>query len=386
MDVVSPTRQRGAYEGVILKILRDSGPTSRTGLSAITGLSPTTITKTVAPLVASGLLAERPDEHSGLGRPPIALVPVPEALTVCGVQIGVGRVRLGLADAQAHVRHVRSYDFDPAQSPEGVLDGIAHEVAAMLDRDTGASCIGVGVGAPGPVDHARRTNLLAINLGWSNIAISDALEDRLGIPVVVDHNVRSFALGEARYGGHHAESIAYLYVRTGVGLGVAVRGEPFYGGPGLGGESYLGHTRVVDDGLPCSCGARGCLETLVAEPYLLPALRARKGSSEAVHDVLAELQRLAASDPAAAALESSVLGHLAGALATVVNLFTPELVLVGGALSSLGGAALHRLHELTGDRIFPLLRDSLRIERAPGGDAALIRGAAAIALEVLHYS
>ncbi|WP_313546455.1 ROK family transcriptional regulator [Leifsonia aquatica] len=386
MTLLEPTRHRGPYEGMVLKILRDEGPTSRTRLSAITGLSPTTITKTVAPLIELGLLTERADEYGGLGRPAISLVPVPEALTVCGVQLGVGKYRVGLTDARSHVRTRTVSTFDPTLPPEEVMDLIAADIRSLLAADAGPTCTGVGVGAPGPVDLARRTNIRSVNLGWSDVPISDLLEDRLEIPVVVDHNVRSLALGEARYGGHGADSLAYLYVRNGVGLGVAVKGEPFYGGHGTGGESYIGHTQVVEHGLPCSCGGRGCLDTVVAEPFIAARLAELGGAAQPEANVMSELHRRARLDPAVAALEDQVIDHLVRSMAIIVNLFTPELLLVGGSLSSAPPEVITRLREGTRDRIFPLLRNSLRVEPADGDDDALIRGAAAIALEVLHYS
>lgn len=381
-----PLRTRGAHEGSVLKSLRDDGPTSRTKLSNITGLSPTTITKTVLPMLESGLLIERPDEYTGLGRPAVTLVPDPDAVTVAGVQIGVGKVRLGLSNAEGVIRSSRTYSFDLHQPAPEVLSDIADALTVLLEEDDGATCIGVGVGAPGPVDADRRRTILSINLGWRDVAISDLLETRIGLPVVVDHNVRSFALGEARYGDHRADSLAYVYVRTGVGFGIAVRGEPFYGGPGGGGESYLGHLRVVENGLPCSCGARGCLETIVAEPYLDRELEAIRGPSPAGAEIMRELHRIATNVSAAADLESTVIERLGEAVATIVNLFTPDLVLVGGALSALPPASLSRLDLATRERIFPLLRETLRVETASGDDNSLVRGAAAIALEVLHYS
>lgn len=382
--VVSP------YRGTLLKLLRDQGPTSRTGLSEITGLSPTTISKVVAPLVDDGILRESVDNRrSGLGRPALTLTPVPEAITVCGVQISVGTVRIGLADASAGVRIVESFAFDPTDDVVSVLERTAAKIAEILESDNAARCIGIGVGVPGPVDSLKRILRLCINLGWKHVPVADILEDRLGIPVVVDHNVRSLALAEARYGNRHADSLAYLYVRTGVGLGVAVRGEPFYGG--LGGESYLGHNRVVENGDLCSCGARGCLEAVVSEPYLIRTLNR---ISDPVPDdvvrtghILRTLhERAAGGDANAVTLEQSVVEHLAGALSNVVNLFTPDLVLVGGILSFAPDVFISRLREHVRDRIFPLLREDLTIERADAGDDAIVRGAAAVALEMLHYA
>jgi predicted NBD/HSP70 family sugar kinase len=378
------------YRGTMLKLLRDHGPTSRTGLSEITGLSPTTISKAIAPLIDTGILRESVDEtHSAIGRPALTLTPVPEATTVCGVQISVGTVRIGLADAAAQMRRVESFSFDPADNVESVLALTADKIAEILARDNAAPCIGIGVGAPGPVDALKRNLRVSINLGWRDVPVSDFLEERLNIPVVVDHNVRSIALAEARYGSRGADSLAYLYVRTGVGLGIAVRGEPFYGG--FGGESYLGHNRVVENGELCSCGAHGCLESVVSEPYLIRTL---ERISDPVPDDVAKSGRIldvihrraVGGDANAVDLEESVVAHLASALSNVVNLFTPDLVLVGGILSFAPDVFISRMRERVRDRIFPLLREDLRLERADAGDEAIVRGAAAVALEMFHYA
>jgi len=166
--VVSP------YRGTLLKLLRDQGPTSRTGLSEITGLSPTTISKVVAPLVDDGILRESVDNRrSGLGRPALTLTPVPEAITVCGVQISVGTVRIGLADASVSIRIVESFAFDPTDDVVSVLERTAAKIAEILESDNAARCIGIGVGVPGPVDSLKRILRLCINLGWKHVPVAD---------------------------------------------------------------------------------------------------------------------------------------------------------------------------------------------------------------------
>jgi predicted NBD/HSP70 family sugar kinase len=392
MVLTGPNTEQVAspYRGTLLKLLRDQGPTSRTGLSEITGLSPTTISKAIAPLIDRGILRESVDEtRSAIGRPALTLTPVPEATTVCGVQISVGTVRIGLADAAAHVRGVESFSFDPADDVESVLARTADKISEILAREDAAPCIGIGVAAPGPVDALKRRLRVSINLGWRDVPVSDFLEERLRIPVVVDHNVRAIALAEARYGNRGVDSLAYVYVRTGVGLGIAVRGEPFYGG--LGGESYLGHNRVVEGGELCSCGAHGCLESVVSEPYLIRTLE--RISEPVPNDVarsgrILELlhRRAVGGDANAVDLEESLVTHLASALSNVVNLFTPDLVLVGGILSFAPDVFVSRMRERVRDRIFPLLREDLRLERADPNDDSIVQGAAAVALEMFHYA
>lgn len=380
---VGPTRN--PYEGRILALLRDSGPTSRTHLAEVSGLSPTTITKVVAPLVDRGLLRESVDSTAcKIGRPSVTLTPLPEAVTVCGVQLTAGRVRFGLAAADARVRRVSHFDFDPELPAERVLDLIAEALAGLLAEEPDRECVGIGIGVPGTVDEDHRWVRLLIGMAWRNVPVSDYLEDRLGVPVVVEHNVRSMALAEAQYGEHDADTLAYLYVRSGLGLGLDFKGRSFYGGADR--ESYLGHTQVVEDGLRCTCGARGCLETVVSEPYLRRAL-ARLGLDDPGLSVF-ELLRdgIRAGNAEAVAMQDEIAGHLAVAISSVVNLFTPGLILVGGILSDAPPSFVAGIRERVRDRIFPLLRDDFRLEATDSDDDAMVRGGAAFALENLHYA
>lgn len=373
------------HAGRLLKMLRDRGPTSRTGLAELTGLSPTTISKVINPLVDRGLLQESVAEVRRLGRPAVTLTPVPQAVTVCGVQIGVGTVRIGLSDASGAVRAVTTHAFSPNLPADQVIGLIADSVRSTLDGDDGAACTGIGVGVPGPIDDHHRRVLLSNNLAWRDVAMADELERRLGVATVVDHNVQAMALSETRYGQRVGDSLAYLYVRTGVGLGVASRHDDTYTWPI--GESFLGHVRAVENGTVCSCGGRGCLDTVVAEPYLRASLAQIVGSVDPEQDVLTALHAASRSGIAeATVLVDEVIVHLAAALGIVVNLFTPDQVLLGGILAEAPNVIVDRLRERVRDRIFPLLRDDLRMDKADAGDEAMVRSGAAVALELLHYS
>jgi predicted NBD/HSP70 family sugar kinase len=377
---------RSPHEALILRLLRDEPEHSRTTLSEATGFSPTTITKIVTPLISRGLLTEREAGIRGVGRPALTLVPIPDAVTVVGVQLGVGTIKVGLTDARANVRSAQLRSFDPAAPVEEVIELIASTVSSVLEADDGAPCLGVGIGVPAPVDEAHRRIVLSINLGWKQVPIADLLEARLDLPVVVDHNVRSMALAEARYGAHEVNSIAYVYVKTGLGFGVAVKGQPFYGGSG--GESYLGHTRVVEHGELCSCGARGCLETMVSEPYILRRLAAIDPSFDPAAETnpLGILHEWASrGEPAAVELEDSIIGHMGNAVATVVNLFTPGLLLLGGIFATAPAPIVSAIRERTREQIFPLLRETLRVEPADGSLESAVSAGASVALEELMY-
>ncbi|MGI5243018.1 ROK family transcriptional regulator [Dactylosporangium sp. CA-139066] len=377
----------GRNERAVMRLVRDAGPCSRTALAAQLGLSATTITKTAAPLLARGYLTEHDTGGgAGIGRPAIPLAAVPEAVTVCGVQLGVGAAAIGLADGRARVRLERSMAIDPGLGAPAVLDLVAAAVAGILARDGGAPCIAVGVAAPGPVDPGRRINLMSVNLGWRDVPVAERLEAKLGIPVHVDHNVRTMALAETLYGGTDVRDLAYVYVRTGVGLGLVLDRRPFY--PGLHGLSELGHLRAVEDGAACACGARGCLETVLSEPHLLGRARdaGLLGDGPAhARGVLTVVESAAGSGSrAAVAIRADVVHHLSNALAGVVNLFNPRRIVLGGIFEAAPEPLLADIRAATKRVVFPFLREEFRIER-PALPSPGVAGGAALALEAVLY-
>ncbi|MEV0387102.1 ROK family transcriptional regulator [Nonomuraea sp. NPDC050643] len=374
---------RRLHRRLVLRSLRDHGPQPRADLARRLGLSPTTMTKVVAQLLGEGLVTEGGVESGAavrVGRPSTDVRLRADARHVIGVQVGAGTVRLGLCDLRARVLRGDAFAFDLAgESPERVVARIAGAAAALA----GDLLLGVGVAAPGPVDPAYRRNVLSVNLGWRDVPFSDLLEGALGVPAVVDHNVRAMALAEARYGDTAgADPLLYVYVRTGVGAGVVIGGRPFR--PGTHGVAELGHLRVVDKGEPCACGATGCLETVAAEPYLAAQARLALGGEPV--DPLAELAEAAGEgDGRAAAVLDDLVEHLATGLAGAVNLLNPELILLGGAFDRAPGALLDRLGDAVRARSFPVLRDAVRVRRSTLGPDAGVVGGAAVALDRLFY-
>ncbi|GAA2212444.1 ROK family transcriptional regulator [Nonomuraea monospora] len=380
---------RRLHRRLVLRTLRDHGPHPRADLARRLGLSPTTMTKVVAQLLDEGLVSEGATDGPGtrVGRPSTGIRLRAGARQVIGVQVGAGTVRLGLCDLKARARDVRSFAFDLAgEPPEQVVARIA-DAAAALAGQAGDRLLGIGVAAPGPVDPGQRRNVLSVNLGWRDVAFADPLERALGVPAVVDHNVRAMALAEARYGDTGgADPLLYVYVRTGVGAGVVIGGQPFRSG--THGVTELGHLRVVERGRPCACGSTGCLETVVAEPYLAERAHALlgAGADDLGADPLARLTSAAAGgDGRADAALDEVAGHLATGLASAVNLLNPALILLGGAFRTAPEPVFDRVRQALRARAFPLLRDAVQVRRATLGPDAGVIGSAAVALDRFFY-
>ncbi len=259
----------------MLSILRQHETVSRAHLAELTGLSTTTISNLVAELLKQGIVAEdgviKPPPRQGAGRPRTSLRLVPEARHAVGIHIGVGQIRVAVADLRAQVLNYSSFDHALDRSPMEVLRAAAALVNKTIsqsgvDRD---QVVGVGVGASGLVNPHTGVNVMAPNLGWRDVPIQSWLGQQLALPVCVDNNARTMALGEALFGvGQDAHALVFVYARVGVGAGFVV-GERVYRGSAAG-AGEIGHTTIVPDGgQPCRCGNSGCLETLVSEPVIL---------------------------------------------------------------------------------------------------------------------
>lgn len=368
----------------ILSLLRDESPLSRMDIAHRTGLSSTSVSRSVNKLIDDGVLVEGATfATSRPGRPAIGVTIRDDAVLVVGVQVGVGFVRLGLMDAFGTATATDGFEYDAARAPAEVFAQIGRAVRSFLEPVPTEKVIGVGVTVPGPVDADGRTLLLPLNLPWRDVSVADILEPIVDLPVTVDHNVRTMALAEARFGsGRGLDSVAFVYLRTGLGAGLVVEGQPFAGG--VRGAIALGHVRVVEDGRPCICGSNGCLETIVSGPALAAA--AERLDLVGDSDPLILLWEAAAENPEAAAVVDEVIQHLALALSTVVTLLNPDLLLLGGSLAATPDRFVTRLEEGIRQAVFPLIRETVRIEPSDLGMDAGVAGGGALALERFFYS
>lgn len=395
-------------QAVLLSLLSaayasDEEPLSRIQLAHKTKLSSTTITNLIARLIEQGIVTEdenaHGDEKRPVGRPRTGLSLVPDARYVIGVHIGVGLYRVALMNLLAEVVCSKIVDFNITTPAVDVLKSISMDIYELL---TGCGVnrqliLGVGVGASGLVDYRKGINILAPNLDWHNIPIRDFLENQLELPVIVENNVRAMALGEAYFGcGREAQSLAFVYGRKGVGAGFVINRQLFRGSSTGAGE--IGHMILMpENGELCRCGNRGCLETLVSEAVVIR--RAHAIAEAEPHGILAQL--LAQStDPspieciiqAARQGDSAVLqlieesGHYLGiALANLVNIFNPELIILGGLFAQGEDLFLPVVRKSLHHLAFAGMGEKVKLVTTCFGWRAGVTGAAALALLAFFY-
>lgn len=260
-----------------------------------------------------------------------------DELTI-GLDIGGTKMAFTVADAEGRILESQ---IMPTRSWEGANDTLArvgktlNEFVARYDR-----IAGIGIGVPGPIDVERGLALLAANLGWQDVPVRDAIQARLArdIPVYVDNDVNAGAIGEGRYGiAKGVENYLYLTVGTGVGGAAVLRNQLLRGVSSS--EMEIGHVSLDPiNGRRCTCGGRGCLEMTVSGKGMIA--HAKQHLSQYPQTLLnpdhltthAIIRAAQNDDPLALHLMEEAGKALGIACAWCVNLFNPQLIILGGGL------------------------------------------------------
>lgn len=281
---------------------------------------------------------------------------------------------------------------EAASGPDAVLSRIGDSLrAALAAAGPGFELVAVGVAAPGPIDADRGVVVAAPNLpGWRDVPVADRLSGLLGCPAVLENDANAAAWGEFVHGaGRGTRHLVYLTVSTGIGGGLILDGRLYRGANGAAGE--LGHIPLVQGGPACGCGGTGCLEALASGPAI--ARRARELAGQGDAPLLTELARggeITAAlvheaadrgDRGALRAIAEAARHLGSGLVAFVNIFNPDVLVIGGGASKIGPLLLDpALNELRARAMHPA-GDHVRVVPAELGDRAGAIGAAALARE-----
>lgn len=324
MAVTSP--RTDVNRSAILAHIGAHGTASRADLARALQLSPALITKLTRDLLSDGILRELELSPSSGGRPAQQLGLVSASIGAVGVKIAPDHVTLVEVGIDGIVSRTATEPFDAAD--QLALSRLAALVSGFVDGCAHETLLGIGVGLPGSVQDQSEDVVDSTQLGWSQVPLGGSLRSATGLPVLVDNNVSALAFAEALYGtGRGRENFLVVTIGTGVGAGIVANGSIVRGHTGNAGE--IGHTPTIDDGPPCQCGARGCLEAVVGQEALVRRARG-EGLIPAGASIVA-LQQLAASGDQGAARVFAEAGHLLGrAVAGVVNTLDPEIVILLG--------------------------------------------------------
>ena len=365
-----------ATAGELLELVRTGQADTRSGLRVITGLSRTAVVSRVQALAAAGLLLAGEELASTGGRPPGGLLFNKDAGVVLAVALGRSRSQLGVFDLDGHELAGDSRDHEVGIGPDELMPQVAARLADLL-ADVAPPVVGVGLSLPGSVDAdngvSRDSPVMA---GWDGVALAPYLAEVADAPFFVANDADVLARSELLGGPDTLRDALVVKASTGLGLGIIADGRVIGGHLGAAGE--IGHTRLdAADGLPCRCGATGCLETL-AGGWALVGRMAPGREVGHVRDLVALALQ---GDAEARSLLRDSGRQLGEVLAVAINLLNPQAVVIGGDMGAAFDLYAAGVRESVYARAASLATRDLQFLPATHGDRAGLVGCAALALE-----
>jgi glucokinase-like ROK family protein len=350
------------------------------------------VSSLVGDLLATEAVFERGAGASRGGRRPIVLEINGGAGQVVGVDIGASHLTVALSDLRGQILAEAEQPLRIEAGPEICLQQMYAMVDDLLVRAgiTLAQVTSIVVGVPGPVIMTEGSvSAPPIMPGWDAFPIRQRIEDHWHKSVALDNDADLGAVGEWAFGAGRGEAnLAFIKLGTGIGCGLLLDGHIYRGVLGTAGE--IGHVTISESGPPCTCGNYGCLEAMAGGRAIAQrAQMAVKAGQRTPLAHLAGVRDLTARDVALAAhggdaVSQQVLAdagrHIGSALASLINLLNPGLVVIGGGVSQAGAYLLDPLNEAIAERTMRPARKATRVVVSELGRQAVAMGAVSMAL------
>ena len=312
-----------------------------------------------------------------------------------GIDVGGTTAKAGVVDEAGQILYKSSCKTGIERDFEDIAADMA-ELCRHIVRESGhemAEVAAVGVGIPG--EQSPKTGLVAFcnNLGWVDVPLMQRLRDALGLPVYVDNDANVAALAESAFGASRdVKSSILITLGTGVGGGIVRDQRIHTGAHGVGGE--IGHMVVVVDGEPCNCGHRGCWEKYASATAIIRmgralmeekpdcALARQLGGDAAQLNAKAVLDLAKAGDADCMGIFETYVKYLCVGLANLINIYDPDMIVLGGGVAYAGDFLLDAVRAALGDYVYCPALSWARVELARLGNDAGIIGAAMLGRNV----
>ncbi|WP_040208018.1 ROK family glucokinase [Neobacillus jeddahensis] len=310
---------------------------------------------------------------------------------IAGVDLGGTTTKIAFITMNGEIVYKWEITTDNSNEGQNITANIAKAIDEKLLQlgQAKENVIGIGMGAPGPVDYETGIILNVVNLGWKdNYPLKDSLELATSLPAVVENDANCAALGEMWKGaGNGAKNLVCVTLGTGVGGGVIANGQIIQGVNGAAGE--IGHLTVIPEGgAPCNCGKTGCLETVASATGIVRLALKELNNDEVageLHDIFLKNGKITAKDvfdtarngdPLAKKVLADVTFHLGFVLANIGNTLNPEGIVLGGGVSKAGNILLDSVNESFAKFAFSAVKNSTKLALATlGNDAGVLGGA-----------
>ena len=248
-----------------------------------------------------------------------------------GVDINAAEIQIGIVSDQNELLDVKKYPTNPTRPIDEIIGGVSKNILELLKEQNIPldQCVGVGVGFPGTIDRKQGTVIYSNNIKWKDVPLAKKIGEVIPCPVRIANNADCAALGEAIAGaGKNHSDVVMFTLGNGVGGGVIINGEVFEGGSIGGGE--VGHQMIEINGRECSCGRKGCLEAYVSVPALIREASQIYNKEMTLKEIFAQYEQGDNEITKLIEQYSKILGQ---GIANIVNMFRPQLIILGGNMS-----------------------------------------------------
>ena len=388
MWYLPPQNVKNINKHTVLDLIRFSpGGIARVEIARRMNLTRAAVTAIVSDLLTTGIIREAGGINVRSGRPPVVLEIDPTRGFVIGIDFGASHLSILMGDLGANILGENEISININDGPNTCLDQANHLLHDLLVKSGRElhDILAIGVGVPGPIVSAAGMVLAPpIMPGWDQFPIRDTLEKMWGCPVSLSNDSELGVLGEWAAGAGRGEQyLAYIKIGTGIGAGLLLDGQIYRGVTGSAGE--IGHLTIDENGPLCECGNHGCLEAIAGGRAIAQQAQeaVRKGQRTQLASIK-PVEVITARDVAAAAQ----LGDLAAqqiltragtyvgiAIAGLVNMFNPGMVIIGGGVAQSGDILLEPIRLAVQRRSLPAATRIVRITTAMLGRRSSSMGA-----------
>jgi glucokinase-like ROK family protein len=378
----------------VLDIIRTTEKLSRADIAKISGLSAPTVSRIVDDLLGEGLVREIGEGVSRGGRRPTLLKFSDQKNFIIGIDLGTTNIYGVLSDFDARI-------IAEVRRPTGIDEGFASVmrrtadvIGELIDEPTikGKRIYGIGMAVAGLINRKRNIVEFSPDFHWHNVDVVEFLSRIHNYPIIFDNVTRVMAMGERWFGlGKQIKNLICVNVGYGIGAGIILEGKPLYGPLGMAGE--FGHITLDKDSLvQCDCGNYGCLEALASGNAIAKSAKKRLLEGERslllelcggeVSKVTAEMVAIAAKQGDALAWNvfEKAMEYLGIGIAGLVNLFSPEAVVIGGGVAQAGDILFEKVRKTISARSLNMISSNVIIRPATFGVKTAVMGAVSLIL------
>lgn len=382
----------------ILRFVRDQGPISRIELAKLTGLNKSTVTDLVVKLMQTGFLEETgiKQSHEKVGRKRVLLKFLPLAGLVAGIDIGMLRATVAIADLNAHILQQATFSYELTTPAEEVVARAADTIRSLLTAAgfPASKLVGIGIGVQGLIDYSTNALLFCYNKpSWHGKSLSAHLESEFNVPVIVENDVKTMALGEYLLGAAKgAKNFVHLFVGDGIGAGIIINGHLYRGFTSSAGE--IGYTPLdvpsfYKEKFPLTYRGQSIFGEILTNANLIESyLKNSPVPNDMDRTVSAVAQKATEGDRVAQQVIDEFTSLLSILCINIVNTLNPEIIIVGGQLMQFYPHAADMLREKIHKDLLSIPAEAVRVTTAKHGESGIVLGAAGLVLyelfEPLH--